>query len=396
MTAVQPRQSLTDGGRFTPAQRLTGLLFAVAFGTNVPTPLLLIYRQRLGLSSTTVTAVFASYAVGLVVSLLLSGPSADRVGRRRVVLGAAALAIAASLLFLLAAHHVVLLFVARGVQGVASGATFGVGSAWLRESLPDQPGGRAAKRASVAMNLGFCFGPLTAGLLGQYGPAPTVIPYLVHVLICSTALLAARRVPETLRHRAGGAFLRLALPASGRRVFWLLVVPAALPVFVFPSVISTVLPLLLGRTTPVVVVTGVVSGGALGAAAAAAPLAGRLGSWAEPVGIALGAIGLALAAVVAAAQLAWPVLLPLTVLLGIASGITLTAGLATAESIATDDHRAAVYAGFYVTVYLGFGAPVLVTALAGSRPAVPLLGLALGCAGLAGYVVMMVASGSVA
>lgn len=396
MTAAQPRQSLTGPGAFTPAQRLTGLLFAVAFGTNVPTPLLLIYRQRLGLTPTTVTAVFASYAVGLVVSLLLSGPAADRVGRRRVVLGAGALATAASVLFLPAAHQVVLLFVARGVQGVASGATFGVGSAWLRESLPDQPGGRAAKRASVAMNLGFCFGPLSAGLLGEYGPAPTVTPYLVHVLLCGTALVAARRVPETLRHRASGAFLRLALPAAGRRVFWLLLVPAALPVFIFPSVVSTVLPLLLGRNTPVVAITGVVSGGALGAAAAAAPLAGRLRRSAEPVGIALGAVGLGLAAAVAAAHLAWPVLLPLAGLLGVASGITLTAGLATAESIATDEHRAAVYTGFYVTVYLGFGAPVLVTALAGSRPALPLLGLALGCAGLAGYVAMMVAGGAVA
>ena len=48
------------------------VLFVVAFGTNVPTPLLLVYRDTLGLSATALTGAFGLYAAGLVPTLLLS------------------------------------------------------------------------------------------------------------------------------------------------------------------------------------------------------------------------------------------------------------------------------------------------------------------------------------
>ena len=60
-------------------------MFVAAFGTNVPTPLLLIYRDALGLSSTALTGAFGVYAAGLVPALLLAGPASDRFGRRAVV-----------------------------------------------------------------------------------------------------------------------------------------------------------------------------------------------------------------------------------------------------------------------------------------------------------------------
>jgi MFS family permease len=61
------------------------VLFVVAFGTNVPTPLLLVYRDALGLSATALTGAFGLYAAGLVPMLLLAGPASDRFGRRRLV-----------------------------------------------------------------------------------------------------------------------------------------------------------------------------------------------------------------------------------------------------------------------------------------------------------------------
>ena len=75
------------------ARHLTVALFAVSFGTNVPTPILLVYQQRLHLGATTLTAVFGAYAVGLVPAILLSGPASDRLGRRRVTVPFVALAL---------------------------------------------------------------------------------------------------------------------------------------------------------------------------------------------------------------------------------------------------------------------------------------------------------------
>ena len=57
------------GDRFGPRRRLALWLFAVAAGTNVPTPLLLLYQDRLGLSASVVTALFGVYAAGLVPAL---------------------------------------------------------------------------------------------------------------------------------------------------------------------------------------------------------------------------------------------------------------------------------------------------------------------------------------
>ena len=47
-------------------KRAVFALFAVAAGTNVPTPLLLVYQERLGLSAEVLTALFGCYAAGLV------------------------------------------------------------------------------------------------------------------------------------------------------------------------------------------------------------------------------------------------------------------------------------------------------------------------------------------
>ncbi|MDQ6849753.1 MAG: MFS transporter, partial [Actinomycetota bacterium] len=159
------------------------LLFAAAFGTNVSTPLLLLYRERLHVSATVVSLVFGVYALGLAPSLLLGGPASDRYGRTRLLLPATILAALASLLFLFGADSTPMLFVARFVQGLATGAVFSVGSAWLQELLGATLVAVAARRGSLGLSLGFSLGPLTSGLLGQYGRWPLVVPYLVHVAL---------------------------------------------------------------------------------------------------------------------------------------------------------------------------------------------------------------------
>ncbi|MGH8922108.1 MAG: MFS transporter, partial [Actinomycetes bacterium] len=93
------------------AVRLWTAVFVVAFGTNVPTPLLLVYRDHLGLSSNALTGAFGVYAAGLVPALLLAGPASDRFGRRRVVIPFVVLSALTSLLFLGAGQAELLLYV---------------------------------------------------------------------------------------------------------------------------------------------------------------------------------------------------------------------------------------------------------------------------------------------
>src|SRR3954462_13866580 len=56
----------------------------------VPSPLYAVYQQRWGFSASTLTGVFAVYAVALLGSLLVVGALSDHVGRRPVLAAAIA------------------------------------------------------------------------------------------------------------------------------------------------------------------------------------------------------------------------------------------------------------------------------------------------------------------
>ncbi|MGZ6696966.1 MAG: MFS transporter [Solirubrobacteraceae bacterium] len=64
---------------------LTVAFFTLLLGSNLPTPLYAVYRERFGFSSAVLTLVFATYMVVLVPTLLLCGQLSDRVGRKRVI-----------------------------------------------------------------------------------------------------------------------------------------------------------------------------------------------------------------------------------------------------------------------------------------------------------------------
>lgn len=363
--------------------RLWTVLFVVAFGTNVPTPLLLVYRDLLGLSPTALTGAFGVYAAGLVPALLLAGPASDRHGRRRVVVPFVVLAAVTSLLFLGAGSSALVLYVCRFLQGAVSGVVFSVGTAWLAE-LVGEPG-RSARLTAAALGGGWSIGPLTAGLMAQWLPAPTVLPYLVHVAITVAGLALLRGVPETLppAARRRGPLVSLGVPRASRVPFALVVTPVAIGVFTFPSTAVTVLPLLLTPALPglAVAVTGLVAGVTLMTGVLAQPLGRRLGATvAGPAGLGLGAAGLGLA--LAGLGLTDPlaeagVLLPVALLLGAAYGLCLAAGLTLVGTLADPAARGALTGTFYALAYLGFGVPVLLSVLGGGRFAGPLTGLAI-------------------
>ena len=344
----------------TTWRRAAFSLFAVAAGPNVPTPLLLVYRDALHLSPDVLTAVFGAYAAGLVPALFLAGPASDRLGRRRLVVVFSGLAGLTSLLLVAAAHSLPLLFVGRCLQGAVSGAVFSVGSAWITELSGPRAGQAAGRRAAVAMTAGFSLGPLTAGVLAQYGPAPTTIPYLLHVALVTCGLLVARTLPETVAPRPAGAARAggpLVLPHE-RRVLLTVLAPMSVCVYAFPSVVIAAVPLLVSTSAPPVLLTGVLAGLTLGAGALAAPLQRRFGPWSATIGVLSGAGGYALAALGSGSG-SPPLLLLAALLLGGGGGLVLAAGLGLMARVARPERRGALSAVFYACAYLGFAGPYL-------------------------------------
>jgi MFS family permease len=359
-------------------KRAVFALFAVAAGTNVPTPLLLVYQERLDLSAEVLTALFGCYAAGLVPALLLAGPLSDRLGRRPVAIPGIVLSGLASLAFAAAGDALPLLFAARFLQGVVSGVVFSVGSAWVAELSLASGEGAGGRRAAFAMTAGFSLGPLTSGLLGEFGPAPTVLPYLLHTALVAVGLACALPLPETVkvasRPRQGGEGdppVPLIRAGDGLLVATVLA-PVAVCVYAFPSTVISAVPLLLELPHGGVAVTGLLAGVTLGAGTLVAPLQRRLDRWTAVVGTALGAAGFAAATAFATSgRLPW--LIATAPLLGSGGGLCLAAGLTLTARLAAPTRRGALTALFLAIAYLGFAVPFLMAVIAGATsPATPL------------------------
>lgn len=361
------------------------MLFAVAAGTNVSTPLLLLYRESLELTGPATTVIFGVYAAGLAPSLLGSGPLSDRYGRRRLVLPFAVLAGISSVLFVAATDSFATLLLARFLQGLVSGAVFTAASAWLAELSAEggqeQAGGR---RAAVALAGGFSLGPLCSSLIATALPGPLVLSYLVHAALVVVAVVAVLPLHETAprRRRAVGDPARAPLLRRGDLVLAVTALaPVAACVYAFPATIIAGLPVLVDLPGDGVVATGVLAGLTLGAGAVVAPLQRRLGTWTAVAGAASGTAGFGLAVLAVAGDL--PLLLvPAGLLLGAGSGWSLSAGLALTGRLAPPERRGALIGIFYTTAYTGFAAPFLVTSAAGRFGDVPPLLVATALAGL--------------
>ncbi len=71
--------------------RVALVMFAVGWGANQFSPMLIVYRHALGLGPGEIAGLFAIYAATLIPGLLAGGPLSDRFGRRACVLPFAAL-----------------------------------------------------------------------------------------------------------------------------------------------------------------------------------------------------------------------------------------------------------------------------------------------------------------
>jgi MFS family permease len=125
-----------------------------------------------------------------------------------------------------------------------------------------------------------------------------------------------------------------------------------------------------------VAVTGVVAGITMGTGVAVQPVVRRLGTtWSGAIALALGAVGTAVGLLADRSGI-WQLVLPVSVLLGLAYGICLATGLTLVARLADPAARGALTGTFYACSYLGFFVPLLLATVGGGRFAPGLAGLA--------------------
>jgi MFS family permease len=366
-------------------------MFAVGWGANQFSPMLLVYRDEIGLEASTRAALFGVYAAGLIPGLLLGGRASDRHGRRSLVLPFVALSPLATLILILGREEPALLATSRLLAGVCSGVVFGTASAWVQELSAGESPGIAARRAAIALSAGFGAGPLAAALVAQWAPGPLIVPYLPHLVLAVVAFALLLSVPEPARVEAPG---RRPLIVSALRIprFRRIALLLAPWVFGFASITAVMLPAAVGAGAAyALLVAGLANGLTLGAGALVQPSIKRLEDRRPMAGAYLGlglgggvALGGALAVVADSAAL----LLVLSPLCGVAYGAALVSGLRETERLAGPAERAATISIYLAMTYVGFSLPYLVSllepALGTDGALLALAPLALGCAAAIG------------
>jgi MFS family permease len=360
--------------------RVAPAVFVLAWGGNHFTPLLHLYEELGRYAPWQANLLLGLYVVGLAPGLMVAAAVSDPHGRKPVLLAGLAAAAAGSILLAVGLHSLALLGAGRLLAGLGVGAAMSVGGSWIKElsAAPHDrhaPAGAAARRPSLTLTLGFAIGAGVTGCLAQWGPAPAQTPYAVHLALAAAALLPLLGAPETRAAAGHGAraadgpwWNDLRVPSVAHRRFTRIVLPAAPWVFAAAGVAYAVMPAVvapeLGEwatayATALTVLT-------LGCGALIQPFVARIDrrtrGRALSLGLAVMSLGMVLAVV--ACVLRQPVFtLAVAVVLGLAYGMTVVAGLTHVQAIATPRDLAGLTGVFYALAYSGFLLPTLLAVL---------------------------------
>lgn len=186
-----------------PARFLVALAVGSAlFGSTAASPLYGLYQARLGFASSTLTALFAAYAVGVLLSLLALGQLADRVRDRRMVLVPGLGVVAVGSLVFALADGLPALFLGRVLAGLGTGALTASCNAALLDLDQGCQRRRAATIGTIAFTAGAALGPIVASTAIRFDIAPTMTPFLINAVMALVA--AAGLVKVTWLPRVNG------------------------------------------------------------------------------------------------------------------------------------------------------------------------------------------------
>jgi len=360
------RRTLPDAAAFWILAVLFLMLF---YASAAASPLYRVYQVQFRFSSATLTAVFAVYVLVLLVTLLFFGSLSDYLGRLPVIITALVLSVAGCAVFL-AAHGVGALYVARSLQGIATGLASGAIGAAL---IGLQPAGsqRAPLVTSGFSTLGLALGALITSALVQYAPAPTHLIWwaLLAVFAVGIGVVLAMAEPGSRRPGVLASLRpRIAVPPQARATF-----AGAVPCFVAtwalgglylslgPSLAAaaTGSPNLLwgGLVIFLVCGTGAVAAFALrGVGSRTAMLAGCL--------LLLAGVAVTFGAIAATTSVAF---LAGTAVAGAGFGLGFSGAFRMTIALATPAESAGLVTAIFTVGYLAFSVPALIAGVAATK-----------------------------
>jgi MFS family permease len=331
------------------------------FASGTPSPLYATYRDLWGFSPAVLTLVYATYAFGVLATLILAGRLSDEVGRRPVLLVALSALMVATVVFM-AADSVAWLFVARGLQGLATGLALGSASAALLDLHPRRDPAGVGLANGVASAGGMGLGVLVSSAIVQLLPAPRVLPYVALLVLFAIALAGALAMPEpvTSRSRPRLTPQRPEVPGAIRHPFFL----ASLGVISSWSIGGLFLSLGPQLSANLLHTTNHLTSGTpiflLAGSAAVAQLAfGRSAPWAGASAGSLALVAGMVILVLAEANDSSALLFAGAAIGGGGFGVAFLGALRALSTVIPPAQRAAVMSAFYIVAYASLSLPAI-------------------------------------
>jgi MFS family permease len=347
-----------------PRAGFAAAAFALAvamLGTTLPTPLYGLYRQRFGFSELMITVIFATYAAGVIASLVLFGRLSDQIGRRRVLVPGLVLSALSAVCFL-TANGLPLLLVGRVLSGLSAGIFTGTATATLVDLAPPERRGHATLAATMANMGALGTGPLLAGLLSQWAGSPLRLTFWVDLALLVPAAIGIWAMPEPIS-RTSNPRLRPQAPTVPRemRSTFTQSAVAGFAGFAVLGLLTAVTPDFLGQGL------GVTSTALVGLVVFAVFIASTAGQVIlqfipERVAISAGPVapiaGMGFLALGLAAS-SLTLLVLGDVIAGFGQGMSFRAGLAAVNERSPAAERGAVASSFFVVMYVAISLPVI-------------------------------------
>ncbi|MBI1218291.1 MAG: MFS transporter [Rhodobacteraceae bacterium] len=355
----------------TRATTLYAVITAISFSasSSAPTPLYHVYQQSMGLSSLTVTLIFASYAFTMVATFLTVARLSDYVGRRPMILSALLLNGISLALFITAASapHLIL---ARLIQGVA----ISIGMATLGATILDTDRKTGPIFNSITAFLGLAVGSLLGGLLVAWAPLPLQLVFLVLLAVTIVEAVTLIFVPESTTGKPGALRVLIPyvnVPASVMPVL-LRLMPLNIAAWALGGFYLSLMPTLVAVATGITsIFVGASVVSVLMVSAAATVLLRRHMAPERLLQIASLSLALGVAVTLAGVYLqSAPVMLLGTLISGTGFGSAYSGNFRTLLPLAKEHERAGLLAAYFVESYLAFAIPAILAGLS-----VTLLGL---------------------
>ncbi|HGM5454258.1 MFS transporter [Serratia marcescens] len=182
-------------------------LMSALLNSSAPTPLYPLYQHELALSSVSLTIIYGAYAAGVLISLFGVGNMAGKVKDLRSMIVPALLVVLLGALLFSVASSFFMMFMARLLAGVGTGALTGAANIALVRFGPQDGGKNAALIATLSFTTGLALGPIFSGVALQTGFHTTSLPFIIIMAIAAVAALGVmlRWPREAVAAQAGSA-----------------------------------------------------------------------------------------------------------------------------------------------------------------------------------------------